>query len=48
MNIVHQEEIAPRIIAMDLLGEMDSQMKDLQDRIKKYGIITPVIVSPRK
>ena len=23
--------------------EMDSQMKDLQDSIKKYGIITPVI-----
>ena len=28
--------------------EMDSQMKDLQDSIKKYGIITPVIVRPRK
>ena len=25
--------------------EMDSQMKDLQDSIKKYGIITPVIVT---
>ena len=24
------------------------QMKDLQDSIKKYGIITPVIVRPRK
>ena len=23
-------------------------MKDLQDSIKKYGIITPVIVRPRK
>ena len=28
--------------------EMDSQMKDLQDSIKQYGIITPVIVRPRK
>lgn len=28
--------------------EMDSQMKDLQDSIKKYRIITPVIVRPRK
>ena len=28
--------------------EMDSQMKNLQDSIKKYGIITPVIVRPRK
>ena len=28
--------------------EMGSQMKDLQDSIKKYGIITPVIVRPRK
>lgn len=28
--------------------EMDSQMKDLQDSIKKYGIITPVIVRPQK
>ena len=28
--------------------EMDSQMKDLQDSIKKYGIITPVIVRPRQ
>lgn len=27
---------------------MDSQMKDLQDSIKQYGIITPVIVRPRK
>ena len=27
MNIVHQEEIAPRIFAMDLQGEMVSQMK---------------------
>lgn len=28
--------------------EMDSQMKNLQDSIKKYGIITRVIVRPRK
>lgn len=28
--------------------EMDSQMKDLQDSIMQYGIITPVIVRPRK
>lgn len=28
--------------------EMDSQMKDLKDSIQKYGIITPVIVRPRK
>lgn len=28
--------------------EMDSQMKDLQDSIKKYGIITPLIVRPKK
>ena len=27
---------------------MDSQMKEFQDSIKKYGIITPVIVRPRK
>ena len=29
-------------------GEMDGQMKELQDSIKKYGIITPIIVRPRK
>ena len=28
--------------------EMGSQMKNLQDSIKQYGIITPVIVRPRK
>lgn len=28
--------------------EMDGQMKELQDSIKKYGIITPIIVRPRK
>lgn len=28
--------------------EMDSQMKELQESIEKYGIITPVIVRPRK
>lgn len=28
--------------------EMDSQMKELQESIEKYGIITPVIARPRK